>query len=33
MKKSYKIRYDVPTGTYEAESIWGLCWEVFKHRC
>ncbi len=28
----YKCIYRVPEGTYEAESIWGLVWEVFKHR-
>ena len=35
MKKEpskYKISYKVPAGKYEANSIFGLCWEVFKHR-
>ena len=31
--KSYSARYDVPAGSYEANSIMGLVWEVFKHRC
>ena len=31
-KKEYKIRYDVPAGTYESDSLIGLCWEVLKHR-
>ena len=33
MKKTYKIRYDVPAGTYESNSLMGLVWEVLKHRC
>jgi hypothetical protein len=32
MKKEYKIRYDVPEGTYTSDSLIGLCWEVFRHR-
>ncbi len=30
--REYKIRYDVPAGTYESDSLIGLCWEVLKHR-
>ena len=32
MKKTYKIRYEVPEGVYESDSLLGLCWEVFRHR-
>ena len=28
-----KAIYKVPAGTYEAETLIGLIWEVFKHRC
>ena len=30
--KKYKISYIVPNGTYYANSIWGLMWEVYTHR-
>ena len=33
MKKIYKATYCVPTGIYESDSLMGLVWEVFKHRC
>ena len=33
MTKTYKIRYEVPAGVYESDSLVGLCWEVFRHRC
>ena len=33
MKKKYKATYNVPAGTYESDSLMGLVWEVFKHRC
>ena len=33
MEKVYKATYDVPEGTYESDSLMGLVWEVFKHRC
>ena len=29
---AYKITYKVPNGTYYANSIWGLIWEVYSHR-
>ena len=32
MKKTFKATYTVPAGTYEAPTLWRLCWEVFKHR-
>ena len=32
MKRRYKIRYDVPAGSYESNSLFGLVWEVLKHR-
>ncbi len=28
-----KAMYSVPEGIYESESLFGLVWEVFKHRC
>ena len=28
----YKFTYTVPNGTYYANSIWGLLWEVYTHR-
>ena len=31
-KPKYKIKYSVPNGTYYANSIWGLVWEVYSHR-
>ena len=32
MKKTYKIKYTVPDGVYESNSMFGLWWEVMKHR-
>ena len=34
LKEQYKFKfsYKVPAGTYYANSIWGLMWEVFTHR-
>jgi hypothetical protein len=32
MEKTYKIRYEVPAGIYESDSLVGLVWEVLKHR-
>ena len=32
VKPKYKIKYDVSNGTYYANSIWGLMWEVYTHR-
>ena len=29
---TYKIVYNVQNGTYYANSIWGLVWEVYSHR-
>ena len=31
-KHTYKIKYTVSNGTYYANSIWGLIWEVYSHR-
>ena len=31
MKSYYKLK--VPAGTYEADNIFVLLWEIFKHRC
>jgi hypothetical protein len=31
-KRKYKIRYEVPEGVYESGSMFGLWWEVMKHR-
>ena len=28
-----KATYVVAAGTYEAPTLWRLCWEVFTHRC
>ena len=28
-----KATYKVPEGEYESDSLFGLVWEVFKHRC
>ena len=28
-----KAIYIVAVGSYEATTLWRLCWEVFKHRC
>ena len=28
-----KAMYNVPAGTYESDTLMGLLWEVFKHRC
>ena len=28
----YKFTYTVPSGTYYANSMWGLLWEVYSHR-
>jgi hypothetical protein len=33
IQKKYRARYEVPAGSYEANSILGLCWKVLKHRC
>jgi len=33
MAKTYKATYDVPSGKYESDSLVGLIWEVFTHRC
>tara|TARA_Y100000004_G_C8843676_1_gene381632 strand:+ start:686 stop:880 length:195 start_codon:yes stop_codon:yes gene_type:complete len=32
VKPEYKITYNVPNGTYYANSVWGLVWEVYTHR-
>ena len=32
VKPEYKITYNVPNGTYYANSVWGLVWEVYSHR-
>ena len=32
MKRVNKAQYHVPAGTYEADSLIGLVWEVLKHR-
>ena len=31
-RMQYKITYTVSNGTYYANSIWGLIWEVYSHR-
>ena len=31
-KQKHAFTYPVPAGTYEADSMIGLLWEVFKHR-
>ena len=28
-----KAMYKVPAGKYEADTLIGLVWQVFKHRC
>ncbi len=32
MKPKYYYRLKVPAGTYSSNNIFGLLWEVFKHR-
>ena len=33
MNKTYYYKLEVPSGYYESNSLVGLLWEMFKHRC